>query len=379
MRFSSISWRVPRRARGGTARPRRLTSSIIAHSSPRLDAAAPSTRGRRARGSLPSSSSPSESANRRAGSIVTTTPSARAGQARRERRRRRGLADAAGTGAHDDPRALRATGQLTSTRSTQRRSYWRRRSRQFHPLLTRRQRLSPRAARDSLPSFPTLRSRGASQREHLQVEPRARGAPRHARFALAVAVLAFGYSVAQSQSGSTPPYPAAEKHKPSTLADRIVLTYEGDPGTTQNVSWRTDSRSSPRRCSSRPRPTARLTATTTTCGVAPTEFATARLHDQVPHGHSHRSQPNTSYVYRVGDGDELERVVRVRDRIRRRRTVLLPRTRATRRTTSSPTPPAPSAPPSRRGRTPRPSCTPATSSTPTISDAEWGEWFSAAG
>jgi len=123
--------------------------------------------------------------------------------------------------------------------------------------------------------------------------------------ALAVAVLAFGYSVAQSQSGSTPPYPAAEKHKPSTLADRVVLTYEGDPATTQSVTWRTD----PTVVSPQAQlalaqegpgfegsaTTVRATKTTTqnaTIGY-PNVFHTARFTGL---------EPSTNYLYRLGDG-----------------------------------------------------------------------------
>mgnify|MGYP001501823663 CR=1 FL=1 len=36
------------------------------------------------------------------------------------------------------------------------------------------------------------------------------------------------------------PYPAASAHAPSPLPDRIVLTWAGDPSTTQAVTWRTD-------------------------------------------------------------------------------------------------------------------------------------------
>ncbi len=76
------------------------------------------------------------------------------------------------------------------------------------------------------------------------IAQRWRGAPRSHRILLVSgvvsAVFVGGLNVAQSQSEPTPAYPAAEKHKPSTLADRVVLTYEGDPATTQSVTWRTD-------------------------------------------------------------------------------------------------------------------------------------------
>ncbi len=49
-----------------------------------------------------------------------------------------------------------------------------------------------------------------------------------------------GINVAQSQNEPTPAYPAAEKHKPTTLPDRIMLTNEADPSDSQSVTWRTD-------------------------------------------------------------------------------------------------------------------------------------------
>ena len=58
--------------------------------------------------------------------------------------------------------------------------------------------------------------------------------------ALTAALFAAGINVAQSQNEPTPAYPAAEKHKPTTLPDRIALTNEADPSTSQSVTWRTD-------------------------------------------------------------------------------------------------------------------------------------------
>ena len=36
-------------------------------------------------------------------------------------------------------------------------------------------------------------------------------------------------------------YAAHEAHAPTPLPDRVILTWESDPATTQSVSWRTDS------------------------------------------------------------------------------------------------------------------------------------------
>src|ERR1700754_3314062 len=58
--------------------------------------------------------------------------------------------------------------------------------------------------------------------------------------ALATAMFAGAWNVAQSQNEPTPAYPQADKHRPSTLPDRVMLTWEGDPATSQSVTWRTD-------------------------------------------------------------------------------------------------------------------------------------------
>jgi 3',5'-cyclic AMP phosphodiesterase CpdA len=58
--------------------------------------------------------------------------------------------------------------------------------------------------------------------------------------ALTTAMFAGAWNVAQSQNEPTPAYPQADKHRPSTLADRVVLTWEGDPSNSQSVTWRTD-------------------------------------------------------------------------------------------------------------------------------------------
>ena len=58
--------------------------------------------------------------------------------------------------------------------------------------------------------------------------------------ALTTAMFAGAWNVAQSQNEPTPAYPQADKHKPSTLPDRVMLTWEGNPADSQSVTWRTD-------------------------------------------------------------------------------------------------------------------------------------------
>jgi 3',5'-cyclic AMP phosphodiesterase CpdA len=136
-----------------------------------------------------------------------------------------------------------------------------------------------------------------------------RDAPRAHRILLALgavgALFASGINVAQSQSEPTPAYPAADKHRPSTLADRIVLTYEGDPATTQSVTWRTDTT------------VKTAQAQIAKAGEGPgfksgasTVLATRRVEQTASLGfqnvfHTVRFtalDPKTKYLYRLGDG-----------------------------------------------------------------------------
>lgn len=93
-------------------------------------------------------------------------------------------------------------------------------------------------------------------------------------------------------------------HRPSPIPDRVILTWAGDPATTQAVTWRTD--------------------TTVTRGLAQIAVATdgpefrSQTREQVAttqplvsginEAHYHSAQftglkPDTVYVYRVGDGE----------------------------------------------------------------------------
>ncbi len=86
----------------------RLASSIIAHSSPRSRRRAAKRSGSTSRGSLPSSSSPSEFASRLRGvDRDHRDPQPALGHPHRERGRGRRLADPAGPGADDDPAPLK--------------------------------------------------------------------------------------------------------------------------------------------------------------------------------------------------------------------------------------------------------------------------------
>ena len=123
--------------------------------------------------------------------------------------------------------------------------------------------------------------------------------------ALTAALFAAGINVAQSQNEPTPAYPAAEKHKPTTLPDRIALTNEADPSNSQSVTWRTDTTvktAQAQIAKSTGGPGFKASATTvlatrnvqqTSSLGAETVFHTVRFTGL---------EPETKYLYRVGDG-----------------------------------------------------------------------------
>lgn len=99
------------------------------------------------------------------------------------------------------------------------------------------------------------------------------------------------------------PEPFAEKlaHAPTPLPDRVVLTWAGDPASTQAVTWRTDT--------SVQRGLAQLAVAVENSKLKATDFP-ARTEDftsDLGEAHCHSVQftglePDTRYAYRVGDG-----------------------------------------------------------------------------
>jgi 3',5'-cyclic AMP phosphodiesterase CpdA len=98
-----------------------------------------------------------------------------------------------------------------------------------------------------------------------------------------------------------PPFPDKLAHAPRPLPDRIVLTWRGDPATTQAVTWRTDP--------SITRALAEL-AVANESGRAlkgePIPAVTTPLTTDLGHAHYHTAEftdlaPDTLYAYRVGD------------------------------------------------------------------------------
>jgi 3',5'-cyclic AMP phosphodiesterase CpdA len=96
----------------------------------------------------------------------------------------------------------------------------------------------------------------------------------------------------------------AEVYRPSVVPDRILLTWAGDPATTQSVTWRTDDTVAEAFAEIAPagdgpnfkKEAARLTAETT---PLKTDLGPAHYHAVSFEGLS----PKTRYAYRVGDGE----------------------------------------------------------------------------
>ena len=48
------------------------------------------------------------------------------------------------------------------------------------------------------------------------------------------------FTLFSHQDGEVNKYSPEQAHAPTPLPDRVVLTWEDDPATTQSVTWRTD-------------------------------------------------------------------------------------------------------------------------------------------
>ena len=123
--------------------------------------------------------------------------------------------------------------------------------------------------------------------------------------ALTTAMFAGAWNVAQSQNEPTPAYPQADKHKPSTLADRVVLTYEGDPATSQSVTWRTDAtvKTAQAQVALSGEGPAFKNAASTVLATRNVSHTTNLGYDSVYHTVRFTGlAPKTKYLYRLGDG-----------------------------------------------------------------------------
>jgi 3',5'-cyclic AMP phosphodiesterase CpdA len=113
-------------------------------------------------------------------------------------------------------------------------------------------------------------------------------------------LLSAGYRLASQDDGKVP-----EKvlHRPSPIPDRIILTWAGEPSTTQTVTWRTDT--------SVAKAEGEIAEAEDGPGFvkkaqqfpAATESFESDLNQANYHSITFRGlKPNTQYVYRVGDG-----------------------------------------------------------------------------
>jgi hypothetical protein len=120
----------------------------------------------------------------------------------------------------------------------------------------------------------------------------------------ALAPAVFSLTAFAQESATWKPTAYAEKlaHAPRPLPDRVVLTWTGDPATTQAVTWRTDT--------SVLRAVAELAiATDTAKDLAPrvVPAKTQPFRSDLSEAHYHSAtftdlKPDTLYAYRVGDG-----------------------------------------------------------------------------
>lgn len=114
-------------------------------------------------------------------------------------------------------------------------------------------------------------------------------------------VLCFGLLILVAQKD--PKVPEAELHRPGRMPDRVILTWAGNPATTQAVTWRTDTTGS------------KAVAQIAEAGDGPqfvkdardVAAATERFKSDLGEAHYHSVKfeglkPATIYAYRVGDG-----------------------------------------------------------------------------
>ena len=112
----------------------------------------------------------------------------------------------------------------------------------------------------------------------------------------------FSITLLSHPNSSIEKYPDEMAHVPTPLPDRVVLTWNDDPATTQAVTWRTDT--------SIEMGLAQLAiANANGRALKPDEFKaeTSYFESDINEAHYHsvtfkNLQPNTLYAYRVGDG-----------------------------------------------------------------------------
>ena len=114
--------------------------------------------------------------------------------------------------------------------------------------------------------------------------------------------LILSFNLSAHESWEPTAYSSKDTHAPTPLPDRVVLTWEEDPVTTQSVSWRTDTTIK--------KGMAQLAAANSNgralkpkSFTAKTTFLQTDLNDSHYHTVIFRDlEPDTLYAYRVGDG-----------------------------------------------------------------------------
>ena len=119
---------------------------------------------------------------------------------------------------------------------------------------------------------------------------------------LCLFIFSFSVSILSHPDSSIKKYPNEMAHIPTPLPDRVVLTWNDDPATTQAVNWRTD-------MSVKVGLAQLAIANANGRALRPEEFKaeTSYFKSDINEAHYHsvtfkNLQPNTLYAYRVGDG-----------------------------------------------------------------------------
>jgi 3',5'-cyclic AMP phosphodiesterase CpdA len=119
---------------------------------------------------------------------------------------------------------------------------------------------------------------------------------------LAVSLIIPGMAVADQLATE---YPDAKIHAPTPMPDRILLGWEGDTATTQSVSWRTDdSVTSPQAqiAVAEAGPDFPSNASTIEANSSEAVEVNHDYTNQIHKVNFEELDPNTTYLYRVGDG-----------------------------------------------------------------------------
>ncbi|MDQ1204387.1 metallophosphoesterase family protein [Microbacterium sp. SORGH_AS_0862] len=124
--------------------------------------------------------------------------------------------------------------------------------------------------------------------------------------AVAVGLSSFGGGVAVAAGGGLAP-PAvdpASVHRPSAMPDRIVLTPTATPATSQSVTWRTGTEVTEPQVQWAPSGPSLVSGAQSLAASTRTEFDTKLGYSVVFHSATIEGlTADTSYVYRVGDGE----------------------------------------------------------------------------